>query len=619
MYYFTNCIQRVGLVHENDPEYLKQIHKKAALIINSSDTLSAEQQALLLSRNYTHAHEFENSVLWTLKAVEFLKTNHKYRLAQKIIKSSLSVLKEAPDNDETLTMKSSLAASRGEIEKSLGMTPASFATFVKIIRNKKHLQDQKLIARAYKNLGDLYKGACDYKRGLRALDKALKIYIELDDKVELSHTYNNMGNIYWVDSNIEKALPCYHKALEIQQELNLLKDVASTLNNIGSCYIISNEYERTIEYYKKSVEIKKIIKDLPELARTYNNMGAVYHEMGQIHDALKYLYESLEINRRIDSTREILHNLDNIASCELTLGNYRETDAIAREGMEIAREIEDLPFQASLLNHQGRTALETGEFGRAERILFEARGIVSQITDLDLEFYTDSNLVRLYYNINYEQDFWSNLEKTYSDSTSKNNKIGISTCYILMAQGEFTFNHNPIEAIDLLDKSLVLAREIKSDSLICRNLLTRLEINQTLPCLNDEYRNELKTFIGKSSNQSLIPYYEYLCALERLNQKQYDSAREILLKACNNAEKLSQRNLLWKVKYIQGKIDCEQANYESAFINLKKAVDIIKGLAMTLDNKDYLKTFLSQPLAVSLKQEIGELVGKMKHKEKVAP
>ena len=619
LYYFTNSIQRVGLVHENDPAQLKQIHKKAALIINSSDTLSAEQQALLLSRNYTHAYEFENSVLWTLKAVEYLKTNHKYRLAQKIIKSSLDILDQAPANDETLTMKSSLAAARGEIEKSLGMIPASYASFINIIRHKKHLQDQKLIARAYKNLGDLYKGACDYKRGLRSLEKALKIYIELDDRIEISHTYNNMGNIYWVASDIEKAVPCYHKALEIQQELNLLKDVASTLNNLGSCYIITNQYEKTIEYYKKSVEIKKIIKDLPELARTYNNMGAVYHEMGQVHDALKYLYESLEINRRIDSTREILHNLDNIASCELTLGNYREADSISREGMDIAREIADLPFQASLLNHQGRTALETGEFGRAERILFEARGIVTQITDLDLEFYTDSNLVRLYYNINYEQDFWSNLEKTYNDSTSKSNNIGICTSQILMAQGEHTFNNNPLEAVALLDKSLVLAREIKSDSLICRNLLLRLKINDSIPCLEDKYRSELKRLIGKSSNQSLIPHYEYLCALERMNQKQFDSAREILLKACNNAEKLSQKNLLWKIKYTQGKIDREQANYENAFINLKKAVDILKGLAMTLDNKDYLKTFLSQPLAVLLKQEIGELVGKMKHKEKAAP
>lgn len=610
---FKDEFLRVGLVNTIDPQELKRLHLRAAGIIESSGGVRQDERVLNLAHNYTHAGELDEAVKWTLKATQSLIAREEYRVAIKMVSAALRLAEKA-SIPKAVDYTASLLAVRGDIENKLGVSRQSLRTFSRIVRMKKKLTDRNLLARAYKNAGDLYKAACNYTKGLKALRKALPIYIELDNKAELSHTYNNIGNIHWIGSKIDLALENYAQALKLQEELNLEKELASTLNNMGSCYIIKNQLEKTIEYYKRSIEIKKRINDRPELARTYNNLGAVYHELGRIPEALIYLYDALKINREIDSRRELLFNLDNITACEIALGRFQKAESYMAEGLQLSQELEAFPMQAMFLQHKSMILFHTGVFGQAEIVLDGAHKIVERITDQNLEFEIQCNFCRLYLAMNASEAFWSMLKNAQTLAQNIEDKKANITVSILKCRGMIEFDRDYKNARLLNMDNLKLAQEIKSEQLICKILLNELALTVESGEVSDIDTSEINTLITKPVNQTLKQDYYFLLARQAMDQKLYDRAASLLSEAGNLAEIQGNRNLLWKIKYLQGRNERALLNYEESYICFKQAVTILKSLAQTITTPDYLKSFLNNPTSTLLKKEIVDLAGRMGQK-----
>ncbi len=615
IYYFKNDMLRVGLVNSYDPESLRRLHLRAASIIEHNGIgVGQEERVLSLAHNFTCAQELDDSVKWTLRASEWLISNEKFRVALKMVSASLELAKKLKQRTDTSQYQARLLAALGNIENLLGHSNRSLKSFARIIRMKKKLPNQEIVARAYKYAGDVYKAACEYKKGLRALQKALEIYEKLDNRIELSHTYNNIGNIYWVGSKIDLALESYQKALEIQEELNLLKELASTLNNIGSCYIFKNRFDKTIDFYKRSIKIKKQINDRPELARTYNNLGAVYEELGDIPQALVYLYDSLKINREIDSKREILFNLENIGLCEIYLGHFQKALSFAEEGFALACEVESLPLQATFLRQIGIIQCETGQLGQADDILHQARRIVDNITEFNLEFliYTDFEVLYLY--LNDEEPFWISTDKALDRAREIDSDKQRLAVLLYRIEGLLQFKRDFDACSKMLNEAGELLKNVESDHLECRYYQDILKLAVETENVQPPDPEKLNILISKHVNQTLKPRVLYLQARLALGNGLYDRARDLLSEASGLAEVQNQRNLLWKIKFCQGKIERTLLNYEEAYVNFKKSVTILKSIAQTINRKDYLQNFLQHPMAMSLKSEIMDLARRMGQK-----
>jgi len=612
-YRLQNSALRIGLVQKNDEQERKQLHYRAASIIESSGTLNRPGNILNIADHYTLAEKPVESARWSLLAADQLLSQNKYLLAQRIISRSLELVERHWTVREQANLHAMLLAARGDIENRLGLTQKSLRTFSRIVRRKRAILDQSLIARAYKNLGDLYKSRGDYRRGLKALKEALEIYISLDDQVEISHTYNNIGNIHWVGSEIDQALEAYQKALQIQERLSLLKDVASTLNNIGTCHIMKCQYEKAIEYYKRSIEIKKSINDLVELARTYNNLGATYHEMGALDEALIYLQDSLKINREIGLTGEVLLNLENIAACELTLGQYQNARANIREGLMIAHKIANLPSQASFALMRGNLYYLTGYYGKAERALGKALGLIGQISDLSLHFSACLALVRLYLTLNQPDLFQEYLACAQALAQKGDNLRWRVQSLICESRGWLKFRKDHTRAVAILDDALCLGRGCQSDSLTCLLLLNELSLkgDKNYP---REKLTELARLVKLPVNRIYYPELRYYCARLSLAQGNPRRARQESLEAASMAEKYDQKHLLWKARFMQGMAEKSLLNYEEAYFDFRQAVATLRELASRIGKKEYVKDFLQHPLALALKLEIADLSARMEKK-----
>jgi tetratricopeptide (TPR) repeat protein len=479
---------------------------------------------------------------------------------------------------------------------------------------KRILSDQELIAQAYKHLGDIYKSDCDYRRGLKALKKALVIYKKLNNKIEISHTYNNIGNIHWVGSEMDKALEVYDKALKIQEELNLLKDVASTLSNIGGCLYTKGQPEEAISHYKRSIDIKKKINDLPELARTYNNLGAVYHQQGNIPEALKYLYDSLKINRQIDSRLEVTNNIANIAECEESLGHYQQALALSKEGLQLAQEISNMQFEAFSRLLEARIALNTGKYSEAEQILVLTEKLSEQITDQYLEYVICREKSQLYLELNQPDLFWEIAGRMHEIADCLDDKVNLVTTKIMYSIAYSKFNKQSDKALEYLNQAFDLNECDDTSTTSCRLYLQEFAISVDDPDFPEEKIRFIQDRLSKPANQILNPEFHYYYAYKLYKQNSFDSALKILFEGSTQAEKYSNINLLWKIKYLRGVVEREMYNYEGAYLNFRQAVTILKSQGQSIKNKDYLQSFLQQPEVTNLMQDIKELAQRMGQK-----
>jgi tetratricopeptide (TPR) repeat protein len=95
-------------------------------------------------------------------------------------------------------------------------------SFENSINNDANNKRNKIgVARAHASLGVVFSEENNYSTALENYQKALHIYLELNDKVGISKAYNNIGIVYKSERNNAKALEYLKKAATIQEESKL--------------------------------------------------------------------------------------------------------------------------------------------------------------------------------------------------------------------------------------------------------------------------------------------------------------------------------------------------------------------------------------------------------------
>ena len=294
-----------------------------------------------------------------------------------------------------------LLLTKGEIQKQNGDIEEAMATYRLLVASYADRSPDKIMAEAYKDIGDLYKMKRDSAGGLRELRKAHDIFQALGDDLELSHTQNNIGNLLTMSDEIEAARREYRKALAIQRRINVPGDIASSLGNIAATYFMRGRYDRALRLFKIGLDIQNDVGNQVEIARTLNNIGATYAFADQPANAIQPLERSLEINRKIGNKYEILHNLDNLTNTMIQAGRLRECLTYLRDGMALVESQTNSPFLASFRYSTGMVYKQMGRVAESKESFEKAARLLKTLDDSQLALQTELQLTSIKYLIGY--------------------------------------------------------------------------------------------------------------------------------------------------------------------------------------------------------------------------
>jgi len=134
-------------------------------------------------------------------------------------------------------------------------------------------------ARAYNNLGTVYKEQKQYEKANELFERALRA-----DK-NYTAIYYNLGDVQYGLGNYEKALEYLDKAMKGTKDSLLHADI---LNKMGRTYGALGRREQAIESFQKAIAI------YPASPVFMNNLAVQYIKAGRLDDAIATLEKALE-------------------------------------------------------------------------------------------------------------------------------------------------------------------------------------------------------------------------------------------------------------------------------------------------------------------------------------
>ena len=225
--------------------------------LNSSDYRSAIEyfsEALELSRAKPGAKEGD----WVNYLSNLGLANQELELYDQAIKYHLEALTIREKLEDSNGMAIS-CANLGICYKLMGELDEAIGYFQKAIDNAREAGNKVLYHRVHDNLGSLYIGQKDYKKGLEMLQIALDTSdgFTLDPKMKLS-ILSNSAAAYVDLGQIDKALEFAQKGNEVLDEHPDLINYSMTLKNaLAKIYFRKGDFEKGNAFLEEYQEISK--------------------------------------------------------------------------------------------------------------------------------------------------------------------------------------------------------------------------------------------------------------------------------------------------------------------------------------------------------------------------
>jgi PAS domain S-box-containing protein len=211
----------------------------------------------------------------------------------------------------------------GYVYKTQGNLAKALEWYNKSLKIRHDIGDKYGLANSYNNIGLIYNNWGNVSRAVEFFEKSSQIQNEIGDLQGFSISLSNLGQIFKNQGDVPRALEYYNKSLKIQEEIGDKQGVAISLSYIGQAFDVQTDFPKKLEYYNKSLKILEDVKDKRGISILLNCLGDLYKDQGLIFiqdsvkngyfdKGLEYYSKSLSIENEIGNKSGIAHSLGGI-------------------------------------------------------------------------------------------------------------------------------------------------------------------------------------------------------------------------------------------------------------------------------------------------------------------
>lgn len=171
------------------------------------------------------------------------------------------------------------------------------------------------LAKVYSKLGMLYlNNNYNLESAQFYFQKLLDLGIELNNQKIIADAYNQIGGIFFRQESYDEANHYIREALKLWEQTRDREGISAALNNIGEIYHMKGSYNTALDYFNQSLSISENIGNKDLIATNYKNIGLVKSHFGEVEEAFKYFDLSLKLYKETN-------NLESQVDIMLTIGD----------------------------------------------------------------------------------------------------------------------------------------------------------------------------------------------------------------------------------------------------------------------------------------------------------
>lgn len=249
-------------------------------------------------------------------------------------------------------------------------------------KSSKRGKDDRLLAKAYRELGDLYRrqgdlllavraleaaqhhveqigiaifSSRDYGRLLReyasicisigawdnarsALDHSTQIAEDNKDPKSIAQCALLQANLREALGDLQGAVEKYNRVVQLTESGDNSTTRILALRKLGNLLIYLREWERAVEVYYKANELCEAIHYAGERAAILNNLGVGYTRMGRLQEAINVFESSLQLKTELKDLRGAGITLRNMSHVYEKLQNYSKARECYARALELSRQ-----------------------------------------------------------------------------------------------------------------------------------------------------------------------------------------------------------------------------------------------------------------------------------------
>jgi tetratricopeptide (TPR) repeat protein len=579
-YEFANQSLQTLLYRRLDQKERIDWHRRTAVLLESKMPDGDDQTIFQMAHHFLEGRMPEKAYHYALQCAEKMQQRFANDEALRYLKDAVGICDLMDDKQKARLKEAQARMKRADFCIKIGELNQAQKDYSAVVQLMKSRRDLKMLVSAYNGLGEVCRLKHEHKKGIAYLKRAMKVHQELNDPLELAHTQSYMGLLYWIDNQYDEALRCFHRALEIDQSLGNRFYEANTLNNLGLVYWSRRQYSKALAHFTDALTVYRELDNKEWLARTENNIGATLFEMGDFEKCTDHFLESYRINDQTKNEREMTFNLENLSEAYRKMGDHSAALDYGLRGLKLAREIDFTDRVGRILKGMAVIHLEKGEYQQAGLYLGKARGVAEDINDKELKALVLLDMSRLSATLNDPAAAWGLLKEAEGIILAIGDEKSRVAFYQIKSRLEKEQGRFDRAATSLKD-ALALAEELNVGEEIFSLGLDFAEL-----CLEQGDLGKAKQLLDRAEKlglpryRSLEPGFHLIHG--SLHRKDGDpaAARKAYQAAIEQAEKVDNRELLWKAHHQLGKLLLSSQDVEGAYRELKQAADILRQVGL---------------------------------------
>ncbi len=254
----------------------------------------------------------------------------------------------------------------------------------------------KILVRAYKDAGGMFKDNVQYQQANEVLTKALNMALQLKDSADIYSINNTLGSVCEVNGDFELALSYYKTAMNAALAMKKYRSAVSASILVGSIYAKEGISASAANAYFNSLEINsKYVKEDLITGVIYVDLGNVYDDKSDTTNAMKYYREAYSIFDKLHKKDYIPQLLGDMGNVYMNSGDYKKAEAFEIKAMKEVEAIGDKANTSVCYTNVAEFYNHTKQYDKALQYYNLALQIQEEMGDKEGIEYTYSGLGQL--------------------------------------------------------------------------------------------------------------------------------------------------------------------------------------------------------------------------------
>jgi tetratricopeptide (TPR) repeat protein len=243
------------------------------------------------------------------------------------------------------------------------------------------IQFRQGFARAMNIKGSSYWVVGDYESALEYYQLCAKECTAINDERGLAEAYHNIGEVHKKLHDYRKAIRFLKISMEWDKKNNV--NYAITLYNIGEAHFERDEYEEALLYFNEALNRSIAEKDVRTTAYSYNGLGKLERQNGNTAKALDYFRKAEVLWRNNGELRSLIQTYQDIAGTHLLLRELDQASAYAEMATALADSVRANDLQVDNFQLQSDIDYAAGAFRKSADWLRVRNELQDSLYDLN--------------------------------------------------------------------------------------------------------------------------------------------------------------------------------------------------------------------------------------------